>query len=147
MKFVTSLSVQRTHGESNAFWPRGLKRLVVLVSSVDLRDDRLVAYGIDPAQRQIVFHAELPHSRHSAFIKAVIDGDAAVIDHHRHTAADGAPGDETALQAIVVFAYRDPADPGPRLAVALAAAIRSQETLGEAVANRPPPHPPGKGGC
>lgn len=133
MKFVTSLSVERPHSESHQFWPHGLQRLVVVVSRSDHRHDMLVAYGIDPGVHHghVVFHAEFSPHRLSAFIKAVIDGDTVAC----------------ADQAFAVRPHHDPADPGPKVALALAAAIRSQETLAEAVASRPPPHVRGKDGC
>src|ERR1041384_6775147 len=126
MKFVTSLSVERTHGEATPFWPHGVKRLVVVVSRFDDRDQRLVAYGIDPVHRHVVFHAELPAARLSDFIKAVLHGDKEGI--HRHRAAIGeevrplysdtreaiAIGAIPEGEVIVVVSYRDPADPGPK---------------------------------
>jgi hypothetical protein len=153
MKFVTSLSVERTHGEANPFWPHGVKRLVVVVSRFDDRDERLVAYGVDPVHHHVVFHAELPAARLSDFIKAVLDGDKEVIHHHRTAIGEAvrplysdtreaiAIGATEAGEVIVVVSYRDPADPGPRVALAFAAAIRSQESLAEAVASQHAPKP------
>jgi hypothetical protein len=164
MKFVTSLSVDRMHGASIPFWPHGVKRLVVVVVHPDPDEDTLVAYGVDPDHRhghargRIVFEAELPRARLSTFIKAVIDGDRAVVDRHKtismveSRAGAGEPGSPDtgelvspcADEAVVVVSYRDPGDPGPKVALGLAAAIRSDEALAEAVVRRYPPRFPDK---
>ena len=164
MKFVTSLSVDRMHGASIPFWPHGVKRLVVVVVHPDPGEDTLVAYGVDPdhghghGRGRVVFEAELPRARLSAFIKAVIDGDKAVVDRHKTVtmvetrAGAGEPGypdagelvSPCADEAVVVVSYRDPGDPGPKVALALASAIRSDEDLAEAVARRYRPRVPGK---
>jgi hypothetical protein len=165
MKFVTSLSVDRMHGASIPFWPHGVKRLVVVVVHPDPDGETLVAYGVDPDYRQgqghgrVVFEAELPRARLSAFIAAVIDGNRAVVDRHLTVGVtEGRVGtgpldyDDAgelvrpcADGAVVVISYPDPGDAGrKKIALALAAAIRSDEALAEAVARRYPPRIPGK---
>ena len=137
MRFVTSLSVERVNSESSHFWPHGLKRLVVVVWQPDPRQGMLVALGIDPDHGRVLVEAELPLALLSAFIKTVIDGVEGEIHRHCHRIATTA--------ANHVFRF----DPGHRVvkaSLAVAASIRADERLAEAVVTpaprKVPPHDP-----
>jgi hypothetical protein len=149
MKFITSLSVERTNRESSHFWPHGVNRLVVVVWQLDPRSDALLAFGIDPDHGhgynhgRIVAEAEFPHALLSAFIKAVIDSNRGELERHCHRLAP------PAADYHVGF---DPKHLAHKASLALAAAIRSDVRLAEAVVNpsrprRPPYRPDKNEGC
>jgi len=137
MKFITSLSVQRTHSDPTPFWPAGIHRLVVLVWQPDPKHDLLVALGIAPGRGgsrdhgRIVFHVELAREQLGAFIKAVIDGPHREIERHCHKS--GTHAQLAAFHAAVV---------GIKASLALATSLSADEALAESVVNPgPAPQP------
>jgi hypothetical protein len=142
MKLVTSLSVERPSHEPGPFWPRGVERLILVVLQPDRDRDTLVATGIesDGKRSRLVFEALLPRDRLSAFVAAVIDGNATVIHCHRghlDTAARTVIDEHAAAVAegLHVVTFTREADRTLRIVLALAVAIRSEELLTEAVNN------------
>jgi len=157
MKFITSLSVDRAPGASPPLWPHGVQRLVVVAVQPEPSRNAVVAYGVDPdhdhGHGRVVFEAVMSRAQLSAFIKDVMDGDQAACDRHRLIAAlehrSGEHGLRAAVDALaslleeaaIAIAYRELGDPGLKVARALAASIRTDESLAEAVANPRPAQP------
>jgi hypothetical protein len=131
MRFVTSLSVERVNHESSHFWPHGLNRIVIVVWQPDPHASTLIALGIDPDHGgRVLVEAEFPLALLSAFIKAVIDGVQGEIHRHCHRIATSAADHR--------FAF-DPRHPVVKASRAVAAAIRADERLAEAVVTPSPP--------
>jgi len=141
MKFITSLSVQRTHPDPSPFWPPGIQRLVVLAWQPDPHHDLLVALGIAPGRGgtrdhgRVVFHVELARDRLGAFLKAVIDGPHREIERHCHK---GGTHPQLAAFHTAVVAVK--------ASLALATSLSADEILAESVVNPgPPPRPQPEG--
>jgi len=143
MKFITSLSVQRTHPDPSPFWPAGIQRLVVLVWQPGPHHDLLVALGVVPGRGgtrdhgRIVFHVELAREQLGAFIKVVIDGPHREIERHCHKS--GTHKELAAFHAALVAI---------KASLALATSLSADEALAESVVNPGPAlHPAPRDPC
>jgi hypothetical protein len=132
MKVITSLSIARTNDTAKDPWPQLARHLVVVVWQSDHARD-LHAIGVDPdhGHGQILFEAEVPSARLSAFLKAVIDSERGEIERHCHKIIP-MPGDHHAPETRALPF---------KASLALARALRSDEGLAEAVVNPAPPRP------
>jgi hypothetical protein len=143
MKVITSLSITRTNTSSKDPWPHTGKHLVVVVWQSD-PSSNLLAIGVDPDPGhapghapghdpgQIVFEAELPPARLSAFLKAAIDSERGELERHCHRITPTPGGHHV----------DDPRALRDKASLALARALRSDEGLAEAVVTPAPPRPP-----
>lgn len=137
MNLVTTLSVERVSIEHDQFWPPDTRKLVVIVWQLDPHSDRLVAYGIDPGPARghgrVVVEAEFRLAKLSAFIKTVIDNVERDVRPHcdKFTIIAGHHHQDDAT-SDAKYLVRE-------ASVALAASIRAEERLAEAVVNPSPP--------
>jgi hypothetical protein len=146
-RVVTSLSIE-LHG-SHRLWP-SVQRLVVIVWSVRETPDVLVAYGVklEHGRGHAVFEAVIPRARLTAFLTDVIEGNSDKIKCRTHqevqAARAAAPpvmtevllNDEGPVGPTVVLVDpSDPKGPGPKISVAVAVAIGSNEHLADAGAH------------
>jgi hypothetical protein len=69
MKFVATLSARLEP-------PAVSTRLVVVVSTDDSTWERVIAYGVDPDQREVIFTRVLMHEDLGTFLDYVIDGNS-----------------------------------------------------------------------
>jgi hypothetical protein len=131
MKFVASLVVDRVVGDSKVepLWPDGVNRQMLVVSSADDGSGTLIAHGIDPALSCVMFQTrELRVDQLSGFIKAMVDGNTAVL-------ADGviavalAAANGNAGGDVVVIPNVPPKHVGPKLMAALAEATAANLDL------------------
>jgi hypothetical protein len=127
MRFVASLVVDRVVGDSKVepLWPEGVNRLVLVVASADDGSGTLIAHGIDPALSCVMFQTHaLRVDQLGAFVKAMIDGDAAVLADDTITVALAASNDN-----VVVTPNVPPKHVGPKLVAALAEATAANLDL------------------
>jgi len=130
MKFVASLVVDRVVGDSKVepLWPVGLNRLMLVVASADDDSGALVAHGIDPALSCVRFQTRaLRADQLSAFIKAMIDGDAAAVLADDTIAVALAASNDN----VVVVPNVPPKHVGPKLTAALAEATAANLDLAQ----------------
>lgn len=130
MKVITSLSILNTNDATKDPWPHVARHLIVVVWQSE-HDRHLLAIGVEPEHRQIVFEAELPPARLGAFLKAVIDSERSTAEQHCHRIAPPPPEHHAHDAWPLVY----------KASLALARALRSDEGLAEAVVNPAPPRP------
>ena len=122
MKYVASLAVDRlpSNSKSEPFWHAGVNRLVLVVSSTNDNTDNVIAYGVDPSEKTVLFQvAGIPVARLGELFQAVVNGDH--IEPDSNGVITLRLGGSTDL---VVVPDPGPTDTGPKVVqLAVAAAV------------------------